>query len=100
MAKIMDPVLPIFSILGYRAIILGSFGGPGTCCRLRPHSLSRDLARAGWPSAAGGGHRGQGGRDRAGRRALRLEMLVVHVSYSRVCSFGCLMGFQSQFRYC
>ena len=29
MAKIMDPVLPILSILGYRAIILGSFGGPG-----------------------------------------------------------------------
>ena len=29
MAKIMDPILPILSILGYRAIILGSFGGPG-----------------------------------------------------------------------
>ena len=29
MAKIMDPILPIFSILGYWAIILGSFGGPG-----------------------------------------------------------------------
>ena len=29
MAKIMDPVLPILSILEYRAIILGSFGGPG-----------------------------------------------------------------------
>ena len=29
MAKIMVPVLPILSILGYWAIILGSFGGPG-----------------------------------------------------------------------
>ena len=29
MAKIMDPILPILSILGYWAIILGSFGGPG-----------------------------------------------------------------------
>ena len=29
MAKIRDPVLLILSILGYRAIILGSFGGPG-----------------------------------------------------------------------
>ena len=30
MANIMDPVLPILSILGYWAIILGSSGGPGT----------------------------------------------------------------------
>ena len=30
MAKIMDPVLPLLSFLGYWAIILGSFGGPGT----------------------------------------------------------------------
>ena len=29
MAKILDPILPILSILGYWAIILGSFGGPG-----------------------------------------------------------------------
>ena len=29
MAKTMDPVLLILSILGYRAIIWGSFGGPG-----------------------------------------------------------------------
>ena len=29
MAKIMDPILPILSILGYWAIIFGSFGGPG-----------------------------------------------------------------------
>ena len=29
MAKIMNPPLPILSILGYRTIILGSFGGPG-----------------------------------------------------------------------
>ena len=29
MAKIMDPILPILSILGYWAIVLGSFGGPG-----------------------------------------------------------------------
>ena len=29
MAKIMDPMLPILSILGYWSIILGSFGGPG-----------------------------------------------------------------------
>ena len=29
MAKIMDPVLPILSILGYWSIILGSFGGLG-----------------------------------------------------------------------
>ena len=31
MAKIMDPILPILSILGYWAIILGSFGGPVIC---------------------------------------------------------------------
>ena len=29
MAKIMDPILPILSVLGCWAIILGSFGGPG-----------------------------------------------------------------------
>ena len=29
MAKIMDPMLPILSILRSWAIILGSFGGPG-----------------------------------------------------------------------
>ena len=29
MANIMDPTLPVLSALGYRAIILGSFGGPG-----------------------------------------------------------------------
>ena len=28
-AKIVDPILPMLSILGYWAIILGSFGGPG-----------------------------------------------------------------------
>ena len=31
MAEIMDPILPILSILGYWAIILGSFGGQGMC---------------------------------------------------------------------
>ena len=30
MAKMMDPILPIVSILRYWAIILGSFGGPGS----------------------------------------------------------------------
>ena len=30
MAKIIDPILPILSILGYWAIILGSLGGPGS----------------------------------------------------------------------
>ena len=29
MAKILDPILPILSMLEYCAIILGSFGGPG-----------------------------------------------------------------------
>ena len=29
MAKIMDPILSILSILGYWAIILGTLGGPG-----------------------------------------------------------------------
>ena len=29
MAEIMDPILPILSILKYWAMILGSFGGPG-----------------------------------------------------------------------
>ena len=29
MAKKMDPILSILSILGYWAIILGTFGGPG-----------------------------------------------------------------------
>ena len=27
--KIMDPILPVLSILGYWSIILGSVGGPG-----------------------------------------------------------------------
>ena len=31
MANIMDPILPIASIMGSWAIILGSFGGPGIC---------------------------------------------------------------------
>ena len=30
MARIMDPILPTLSILGYWGIIFGSFGGPGT----------------------------------------------------------------------
>ena len=29
MAKIMDPILSLLCILGYWAIVLGSFGGPG-----------------------------------------------------------------------
>ena len=29
MAKTMDPILPILSLWGYWAIILGSLGGPG-----------------------------------------------------------------------
>ena len=29
MAQIMDPILPILSVLRSWAIILGSFGGPG-----------------------------------------------------------------------
>ena len=29
-AKIMDPILPVLRTLGYWAIILGSFAGPGT----------------------------------------------------------------------
>ena len=29
MANILDPILPILSVLGYWAIILGAFGGPG-----------------------------------------------------------------------
>ena len=29
MAKVMDPILSILCLLGYWAIILGSFGGPG-----------------------------------------------------------------------
>ena len=31
MAKIMDPILTILSILGHWSILLGSFGGPGRC---------------------------------------------------------------------
>ena len=31
MAKTMDPILPIVSVLGYWATVLGSFGGPGRC---------------------------------------------------------------------
>ena len=29
--KIMDPILPILSIFGHWAIVLGTFGGPGRC---------------------------------------------------------------------
>ena len=39
MAKMMDPVLPILSILRYRAILLGSFGGPGISCTWIPGTL-------------------------------------------------------------
>ena len=41
MAKIMDPILPILSILGYWAIILGSFGGPGSLKQLYKNSRLR-----------------------------------------------------------
>ena len=34
MPKIMDPILPIVSVLGYWAIIMGSFGGPGICSQI------------------------------------------------------------------
>ena len=30
MAKRMDPILPVLSVLGHWGIILGSFGGPGS----------------------------------------------------------------------
>ena len=36
MAKIMDPILPLLSILGYWSIVLGSFGGPGRCFPVGP----------------------------------------------------------------
>ena len=29
MSKTMDPILPILSVFGYWAILLGTFGGPG-----------------------------------------------------------------------
>ena len=41
MAKIMDPILPILSILGYQAIVLGSFGGAG----LNAYETSRKIRR-------------------------------------------------------
>ena len=41
MAKIMDPILTILSILGHWSIILGSFGGPGICTSGR--SMGRGL---------------------------------------------------------
>ena len=37
MAKIIDPILPILSLLGYWAIILGSFGGLGG--RMEPQQI-------------------------------------------------------------
>ena len=40
MAKIMDPILPILSFLGYWSIILGSFGGPGM--EMGAYLLERD----------------------------------------------------------
>ena len=47
MAKIMDPILPILSILGYGSVILRSFGGPGRyrCMRLSINwgSFEREL---------------------------------------------------------
>ena len=39
----MDPILPLFSILGYWAIILGSFGGPGGAPK-HSHVLRRHRA--------------------------------------------------------
>ena len=41
MAKIMDPILPIISILRYRAIILGFFGGPGERKEEGPKATSK-----------------------------------------------------------
>ena len=40
MAKIMDHILPIVSILRYWAIILGSFGGPGEKRAVEPVALA------------------------------------------------------------
>ena len=39
MPRIMDPILPILSILGYWAIILGTLGGPGTALQVRAQPL-------------------------------------------------------------
>ena len=39
MAKILDPILSILSILGYWAIILGIFGGPGEVLEYRAARL-------------------------------------------------------------
>ena len=41
MAEIMDAILPIVSIFGYRSIILGSFGGPGGSVILKKEFLRR-----------------------------------------------------------
>ena len=49
MAQKMDPVLPLLSIWGYRAIILGSFGGPGTSLAIP--SQSKGLAYEKFPKA-------------------------------------------------
>ena len=39
MPKIMEPILPILSILGYWAILLGTFGGPGTSAILPQNTI-------------------------------------------------------------
>ena len=57
MAKIMDPILPILSILGYWAIILGSFGGPGTCA-LCVHACNHSCIC--WPCPSQNSHVGSG----------------------------------------
>ena len=54
MAKIMDPILPILFVLGYWAIILGSFGGPGIKVRilcnwvLRPREMKKTRPFEAW----------------------------------------------------
>ena len=41
MAKIMDPLLPILSMLGYCVTVLGTFAGPGNLVL----TLKRDQAQ-------------------------------------------------------
>ena len=67
MAKIMDPLLPILSILGYWAIVLGSFGGPGTFTFHRDSHSSGRMYR-GCAEKMSGRHRHRG--DPPGRLSI------------------------------
>ena len=46
MAKIMDPILPILTVLGFWAIFGGSLGGPGSTGLHKKEDGTEDASRS------------------------------------------------------